>query len=444
MKKSARFMICGTCAEAPGADPRAASLAAVLESLAVEECRDGREARRRVREGQLNGVWVAACEDVEPINLAAACKGDCPQAAVYLVTADRTGSVASRAQAADLDGVVHPAALADHMLRAARELGGDEKQVPEGRGSTDALGLPAPKQEETEGKVAAEEELASPRAGFLLAVVSGSGGAGKSTVAALAALLGARRGLRTALLDADLQFGDLAALVGDVPTVGAEDLSQMPTVPDELRASPLVLVSAPRALERSEAVAGALGAIVDRLTASFDLVVANTGGSWGDGHLLLLERAAASLFLVDQRASSVRACRHALDLCLRCGVATGSFLIAVNRCSRHAPFTSIDVSSALDGAHVTELADGGREVEELLGAGLASGLLESSNPLCASLEGVLDELLPSAPRSSGATVQAPLARIGLRSKSTESQRVRQRKRKGRAGRRESALAGELA
>ena len=183
-----------------------------------------------------------------------------------------------------------------------------------------------------------------------------------------------------------------------------------------------------------------MGSVVDVLVASFDFVVANTGGGWDDVHLLLLERAAASLFLVDQRASSVRACRHALDLCLRCGIATGSFLLAVNRCTRHAPFTSIDVSSALDGAHVAELADGGREVEELLGAGMAQSLVEASSPLCISIEGVLDELLPLASRPASAGVQAPLARIGLAPKADAGLRGKQRKRKGRASRREAALA----
>jgi len=259
-------------------------------------------------------------------------------------------------------------------------------------------------------------------------------------VATLAALLGARRGLRTALLDADLQFGDLAALMGDAPSVPAEEVARTGAVPDELSGAPLVLVSAPRALERSEVVAASMGSVVDVLVASFDFVVANTGGGWDDVHLLLLERAAASLFLVDQRASSVRACRHALDLCLRCGIATGSFLLAVNRCTRHAPFTSIDVSSALDGAHVAELADGGREVEELLGAGMAQSLVEASSPLCISIEGVLDELLPLASRPASAGVQAPLARIGLAPKADAGLRGKQRKRKGRASRREAALA----
>ena len=145
-------------------------------------------------------------------------------------------------------------------------------------------------------------------------------------------------------------------------------------MPDGLVKAPLVLVSAPRALERSEVVAASMGSVVDVLVASFDFVIANTEAA-GRTCISFCWNGLPPPVRVDQRASSVRACRHALDLCLRCGIATGSFLLAVNRCTRHAPFTSIDVSSALDGAHVAELADGGREVEELLGAGMAQSLV---------------------------------------------------------------------
>lgn len=434
MTKFKRYLFCGRIEDLPIEEEGMNSLFPVLEKLAVEVGVEAVAARQRVSEEHFDSVWVAGCDGAEPINLAAACKCDRPQTSVYLVTADCSGSVASRAQAAALDGIVRPAALGEHMLRtAARNVGGAENG-----GKTPVLALP----ESADGQQvrSAAKEPDESRAGFLLTVVSGSGGAGKSTVATLAAFLGARRGLRTALLDGDLQFGDLAALTGEVPSVPVEEIVQTGMVPEALDGEPLVLVSAPRALERSETVAGSVGAVIDVLTSSFDFVVANTGGGWGDEHLLLLERAAASLFLVDQRASSVRACRHALDLCLRCGIATGSFLLAVNRCTRHAPFTSIDVSSALDGAHVAELADGGREVEELLGAGMAQSLAQVSNPLCASIEGVLDELLPVASRSAATGVQAPLARIGLAPKSDAAPRGKQRKRKGRASRRERALA----
>ena len=434
MTKRKRYLLCGHGESLPMAEDGTTSLSSVLEELAVEVCAEAVSARRRVNEEHFDFVWVSCCEGAEPINLAAACKRDSPQTAVYLVTADRTGSVASRAQAAELDGIVSPAELGEHLLKeAARNVDGD-------RGDGGSAALRLAESEDARQALSVAKTLEANRAGFLLTVVSGSGGAGKSAVATLAALLGARRGLRTALLDADLQFGDLAALMGDAPSVPVEEIVRTGAVSDELREAPLVLVSAPRALERSEVVAASMGSVVDVLVASFDFVVANTGGGWDDVHLLLLERAAASLFLVDQRASSVRACRHALDLCLRCGIATGSFLLAVNRCTRHAPFTSIDVSSALDGAHVAELADGGREVEELLGAGMAQSLVEASSPLCISIEGVLDELLPLASHPASAGVQAPLARIGLAPKADAGLRGKQRKRKGRASRREGALA----
>ena len=52
-------------------------------------------------------------------------------------------------------------------------------------------------------------------AAFVLSVVSGSGGAGKSSVAMMAAHAACSRGLRTVLVDCDLQFGDLHLLAGE-------------------------------------------------------------------------------------------------------------------------------------------------------------------------------------------------------------------------------------
>lgn len=208
-----------------------------------------------------------------------------------------------------------PAELGEHLLKeAARNVDGDR-----GDGESVALALP-----DSEGVRQALTTAKTPeenRAGFLLTVVSGSGGAGKSTVATLAALLGARRGLRTALLDADLQFGDLAALMGDAPSVPVEEVVRTGAVPDGLSEAPLVLVSAPRALERSEVVAASMGSVVDVLVASFDFVIANTGGGWDDVHLLLLERlpppcsssTSALLRCVPAAMPSICACAAALQ-----------------------------------------------------------------------------------------------------------------------------------
>ena len=106
MTKRKRYLFCGHGESLPMAEDGTTSLSSVLEELAVEVCAEAVSARRRVNEEHFDFVWVSCCEGAEPINLAAACKRDSPQTAVYLVTADRTGSVASRARAAELDGIV--------------------------------------------------------------------------------------------------------------------------------------------------------------------------------------------------------------------------------------------------------------------------------------------------------------------------------------------------
>lgn len=413
-----RFMV---CARAQGMG-RAVFPAGDSSGVAaeVEWCSDAETARRwAASNDELEAAWVVSCEQIDPINLAAALKADHPRLAVYLVSADKTGSVMSRVRAAGIDAVVAIADFPGHLQAQAR---------------------PKPLATLSERTSSREADASAVnRAGFLLTIVSGGGGAGKSTVSALAALLGARRGLRVVLLDGDLQFGDAAELAGPCAQVAMEELAPSLELPASVADEPFVLVRAPRTLEQSEAVASRVGDVAELLVRHFDLVVVNTGGSWSEQHAVLLERSAATLFLIDQRASSVRACRHALDLCLRCGIATGSFLYAINRCTRHAPFTSIDVSSALNGAHVVELADGGAEVEELMGAGLASRLIEGGNPLSVSVGAVLDELLPRT-EASAAAVETSLARIGL--EGDKRAFSRRGKRKGRRARREIAAVAE--
>ena len=56
--------------------------------------------------------------------------------------------------------------------------------------------------------------------------------------------------------------------------------------------------------------------------------------------------------------------------------------------------TSLDVSCALHGIQVGELKDGGREVGELLGAGLPLELASSKNPFIESLKELVPQLVP--------------------------------------------------
>ena len=170
-------------------------------------------------------------------------------------------------------------------------------------------------------------------------VVSGSGGAGKSSVAVLAAYIARSMGYKTLLLDYDLQFGDAALMAGMEDALAIDRaIAHRDRLAQETARNPMFTVlAAPERLEQSEEVIKAMPQFLDEIAGDYDAIIANTGAAWAEQHAVLLERSYVSLFLVDQRASSIRACRHALELCARCGIATGPIEFVHNRCAKGAP-----------------------------------------------------------------------------------------------------------
>lgn len=424
-------------------------------------------------EGGFAQAWVASCGDVDPINLAATLKADNPRLAVALVAADLDGSLLSRAHNASIDEVIELAAFARRYAAAKAGAAAVGAAGTAAAGAVDADGA-AGESEGADGAAAGVaragagagaaghgagggaagahaaggahaggtavveaglESTVSPakpeakvlplaptvlgRAhaavavrgrGCLVPVVSGSGGAGKSSVAVLAAHLAHGRGFRTLLLDYDLQFGDVAMMCGLEQPVRIDEAMARPELLERAAADAgrLAVLAAPDRLEKADAVVADMPAFLDELCGRFEVIVANTGGAWAEQHAVLLERSYAALFLVDQRASSIRACKHALELCARCGIAASPFEFALNRCAKGAPLTAADVSSALQGAQVYELKDGGRDVEDCLGSGSPDELLTSGNDLVASLRLVLDHVLPDQ----GSAAAGAIAKAG--------------------------------
>lgn len=434
------------------------------------------EARAYIRGNAVEQVWVVSCDDVDPINSAAAFKDDAPSQQVFLVAFDKSGSLQSRAHQAGIDavfdrreflgrygeekrrfhiegGLRNPAAgrcaamvsparmpvlhacdvpeislpLEDDPFAAAptdgAALGGMDAAgssvfaapVGHSAGERSVVGnariIPARSVESpvpargaesplpAEGARAALAITPKPvrgRSAFIMPIVSGSGGAGKSTISVLCAVIARNRGYETLLLDLDLQFGDLQSLLGMKDPLHLDDLIDSPAKISSVQAQGNLpaFIAAPRRFERAEEVAEKLPELLDDLQSRFDVIVANTGGFWAEQHAVMLERSSKTLFLIDQRPSSLGACRRAIELCTRCGIATSPLLFAVNRCSKNALYSSIDVSCTLRGAPAVELRDGGSEVEELVSAGHPFELLSNPNDLGESLIRLMDEVLP--------------------------------------------------
>lgn len=376
-----------------------------------------------LRDSEVDEIWVASADDMEPINLAAALKRDRQDCDVLLLAFSGTGSLLSRASAAGIDATLARDAFVERYAREKRRRASQGREaaaaVAAGAASVSEQtvpcapsSLPAPKTtsassaEKPAPRIVPWQRTAFSQPGetvrvqsgheaFLLPVVSGSGGAGKSSVAVLAAVIAKEMGYSTLLVDFDLQFGDMREVLGVSGALSVDELLAAPARVSHLMEDGALpaLLAAPRRIESCDEVMGEAGLVLDSVMPRFDVVVANTGAFWIDLHALLLERASKALFLVDQRASSLRACKHAVELCARCGIATNPFVFAVNRCAKGSSFTSMDVSCAMQGARAVELLDGGRDVEDLLSAGMPLELLGERNGLCTSIERVLSDFL---------------------------------------------------
>ena len=127
---------------------------------------------------ELKEVWVAGCEQVDAINLAAAIKHDRPILRVCLLASDDGGSLLSRAYAASLDAVYNEEMFVQRYVAAKAALA----YSTEGRllesGTPDAGAAPQPSG--IAGEPAATALPSQAKTALLITVVSASGGAGKA------------------------------------------------------------------------------------------------------------------------------------------------------------------------------------------------------------------------------------------------------------------------
>lgn len=371
-----------------------------------------------VRRALANGVpfreiWIVSSEDIPAVNLVGALRKDGFAGVICMVTKETSGSALSCAKNAGASEVLSADGLAHrYFLEANRRIRMGEVgaviHAPERAGNprssrfgarSDNLRLSA-RAVPTTMAAAGNGAFVSPRKGsegFLLAVMSGSGGVGKSAICACAASALAEQGRRVLLIDGDLQFGDVAQMLscGSVPTMEdvAADRSIVGRLASECMPGEPAIIAAPIALEQSEALREQAMDVVLEAIKQFEVVIVDTGSNWAEMHARLLEAASCILFVVDQRSGSVRACKHALALCGRMGAATTTFTFALNRCSRTGVFTAADVSCALDGAHVHELREGGFEVEDLCASGMAATLSKANNPFALGVAELMRELV---------------------------------------------------
>lgn len=372
-------------------------------------------------------LWILSCEDVSPINLAAAVRKDNANIPIFMLALQNTGSLSSRAYSAGVTKVLSYQELAQKYFDAKgkhyvsfetspqqeeaplaqRTVASEDSFAPTTASSTEeAFPIdegtylrreqspfedipPSSYTEEIQHVMFDDGSLQSkykPQTVknncFLLPVMSGSGGSGKSTISTLLALLASIKGYKTLLIDCDLQFGETSLMLSNGSAPSVQDVLQNKGTLANLhsRYARPACIKAPELPELSEKLTNKIPELLERASKQFDFIVVNTQSYFSELHAILLERASKALFLIDQRSTSLKANKRVLDLCARCAIATTPFVFVANKCTRHPLLTAIDVSCALSGVNAIELRDGGPKVEEYMSCGLALQLIEERNP----------------------------------------------------------------
>lgn len=226
----------------------------------------------------------------------------------------------------------------------------------------------------------------------LITLVSASGGVGKSTLALLLAHLAASEGIETALVEGDLQFGDMGFWLG--LDVAAPNLASGISCDPVVISNHLDLYKAPVLPELAEDISESVARLVERVRGERQLVIADTGQFWSGLTGELLCASDLIVLVMDQRKSSVYGSIKALELCHRLNVPDARIVRIMNRASG-VPKSELErTREVLDCSELHALSDGKGAVESLVGGGRVEELVEGDLSPVPDVANLLAEMLP--------------------------------------------------
>lgn len=247
----------------------------------------------------------------------------------------------------------------------------------------------------------------------LVAVISGRGGVGKSTLVASLACCSARMGLRAAVIDADLMFGNQHELLGvdspiDLGVLLDEKASASPEAAAEataMKVAPGLTLWGPlETPETAEVMAVPVDGLVRVLRAAADVIFVDTSTFWGDCVASLVASCDRCLVVGVPGVSSVSSSVKAMRLASRVGVPGTKMTGVLNRFGGEGAGEEqamrYEMGVALRSR--ARIADGGDEVRGMVAFGHLDSLLLGPGAFATSVRSFARDLL----RELGCPVEA--------------------------------------
>lgn len=239
----------------------------------------------------------------------------------------------------------------------------------------------------------------------VVCLLSGQGGAGKTTLAAAMAWCSSQLGLRTAAVDLDLMFGNLYRLVGvtaprDLGALLAPartgTLDEEAIVGASMRVAPGFTLWGPLAVpEQAELMGPAVELLLATLRAESDVVFVDTATQWGDAVAAAVELSERCLMVCDGAVGAREALRRVIKLAERIGVPRTRMTCVANRVGARAlseeRASALEIAASLSSA--LRIAEGGPDTVELLRAGRMDQLMAAPRPFPRSVRAATGKLL---------------------------------------------------
>lgn len=252
--------------------------------------------------------------------------------------------------------------------------------------------------------LSADASIPSRRAPVVCAV-SGSGGCGKSTIVATMAHTASLLGLRAAVLDLDLMFGNLYDLLGvdaphDMATLiepsAAGALAEPDIVAASMRVAPGVTLWGPVAApEKAELMARPVELLLDVLRRESDVVFVDTSVFWGDAVAAAVAASDRCLVVGDAAVSSATSASRVIELASRVGVPRTRMSAVFNRFGARGADEDVamrfEIACALSSK--IRIADGGQDLAALMAFGRADEAVGQTSAFATSVREATREML---------------------------------------------------
>jgi Flp pilus assembly CpaE family ATPase/CheY-like chemotaxis protein len=258
--------------------------------------------------------------------------------------------------------------------------------------------------------------------GELIVLYGGKGGVGKSVIATnLACGIAKEVGARVALVDLDLQFGDLGVLlnlpqsqsiIDVIENIDQADVQYISDIMAEGPGGVRVLTTAPSPELADLVSPDHVQRILATLRTSYDFVVVDTSSHLGDITLSALDAASRILLITALSIPAVKNAKLALRLFETLNIPPQQITLVLNRCEAHTEFNKESIESHLKFPIAVQLPHDPRTVVNSINRGMPFVVSNPEAEASQRIRQLVSLLLPD--RAAGAAPAPQARRGGLR------------------------------